>query len=115
MYNSRITQWGFDKNKSSDIEIVLRKKMHRDALQKNTVFTVRGRSLSMEAFSRYVKCHYLLEKINREQPSANTPEHISYQTRLRLLVHKPNEMMHDLIKSTGHWNRTPQIQQDYRR
>jgi hypothetical protein len=81
IYKSRITQWGFDKkNKASDVEFVLRKKMHRDAVHKNTFFTVRGRLLDMKSFLKYVKRHHLLERTSIEANTADTPEHITYQT-----------------------------------
>lgn len=81
MYKSRITQWGFDKkNKASDMEFVLRKKMQRDAVHKSTSFIMRGRALNTPAFAAYVKRHHLLERIEKDAYTADTPEHISYQT-----------------------------------
>ena len=81
MYKSKITQWGLNKKlRALDVDFVLRKKMQRQAVDKRTSFTVRGRALDMQTVSKYVKRHPLLEKIEQEAYTPATPDHISYQT-----------------------------------
>ena len=81
MYKSKITQWGLNKKlRAPDVEFVLRKKMQRQAVDKRTSFTIRGRPLDMQTVSKYVKRHPLLEQIEQEAYTPATPDHISYQT-----------------------------------
>jgi hypothetical protein len=81
MYKSKIDQWGLNKKlRASDVDFVLRKKMQRQAVHKETSFTVLGRALDMQAVSKYEKRNHSLEKIEQEACTPATPDHISYQT-----------------------------------
>ena len=56
MYKSRITKWNLDKNiKGPEALAVLRKKFQRDADGKDSVFSVRGKPITIDDVLRYFK------------------------------------------------------------
>jgi hypothetical protein len=56
MYKSRIRKWKLDKkNKSLEMDAVMRKEVQRNAIGKATTFRLRGRPVDLEDVFRYFK------------------------------------------------------------
>ena len=85
MYKSRIWKWGLDKKlKSDEVLAILLLKQDRDALNKISVFTIRGQPVDMDQIHRYVKRNPPLVARLR---AGQTP---SVQTTLEVRCHTPS-------------------------
>lgn len=82
MYKSRIKKWGLDKKtKEAEAWALLRIKMRRDAVGKNSAFGVRGKPVTIEDVLRYFKRKGILDPEVVPQPhEASTPPAIDYWT-----------------------------------
>ena len=80
MYKSRITKWKLDKrNKGHEMAVIVRKKVRRDAVGKESTFRLRGRPVDLEDLFCYLK----RKKIPIPQgatPDAATPSDMSCWT-----------------------------------
>jgi len=74
MYKSRISKWGLDKNtKEAEAWAVLRIKMQRDAIGKNSIFRVRGKCRTVDDVLRYFKRKGILDPESAQPPEYSTP------------------------------------------
>ena len=84
MYKSRIKNWGLDKNtKEAEARALLRMKMKRDAVGKDSAFCVRGKTVTTEDALRYFKRKGILNPGVEAQPAeVSTPPEIECWTPL---------------------------------
>jgi hypothetical protein len=82
MYKARITKWGLDKKtKEAEAWAMLRIKMQRNAVGKDSNFRVRGKPVTIEDVLRYFKRKGIVHPNATHQPSeASTPPAIDYWT-----------------------------------
>jgi hypothetical protein len=83
MYKSRIWKWGLDKKlKSDEVLAILLLKQERDAQQKSSQFTIRGRHVDMDNINRYVKRNAgLLSRVRAgERPNVQSSHEVACYT-----------------------------------
>jgi hypothetical protein len=74
MYKSRISKWGLDKNtKEAEAWAVLRIKMQRDGIGKNSIFRIRGKCTTVDDVLRYFKRKGILDPESAQPPEHSTP------------------------------------------
>ena len=80
MYRSRISKWGWDKNKKKkDMVFVLHKMKAREKEGKNTTFTIRGQVITKEDAVKYFRRTGGLKK-GAGMEVASTPRDVEYRT-----------------------------------
>jgi len=81
MYRSRITKWGWDKNKKKkDMVFVLHKMKAREKEGKNTTFTIRGQVVTKADVAKYFRRTGGLKKTAMMEEVADTPRDVQYRT-----------------------------------
>ncbi len=82
MYKARIAKWGLDKKtKEAEAWAVLRVKVRRDAVGKDSEFRVRGKPVTVEDVLRYFKRKGIMHpEVPPQRSEASTPPAIEYWT-----------------------------------
>ena len=81
MYRSRISKWGWDKNKSKkDMVFVLHKMRAREIEGKKTTFNIKGHVVTEEDVIRYFKKAGGLKKKAGTREVVTTPRGVTYRT-----------------------------------
>jgi hypothetical protein len=114
MYKARITKWKLERNNKEDnMRAILRKNAERNAIGKNTHFSVRGRIVTMEEVEHYFKRKRGLPAPRQFDPP--TPSDVSCRTPSPVPVESPGEDSTQLVirdQSTSRNSNSEYLQAD---